>query len=122
VAILPVVILRTVSGSGIALYHQVNWRNSNTKHQTNIDWDRFLDILEVSMGKNLVILRYFFEYWQYLLHMVCLYGALEGCRLYLDVSLPDCPNKKCGMNLEATPLHLACFAGCSTAVEKLPES
>ena len=118
---LPVV--GTVSGSGIAPHHRnPNWHNSNTKHQTNIDWDRFLDILERIHGKNRVALaEYLFpEYNSYLLHMVCLCGAPEDVvQVLLDISLLPL-TKKCGMNLEATPLHLACFAGCSAhTVEKL---
>jgi ankyrin repeat protein len=116
---LPVV--DTASGT-MSQHRNSNRHNSNTKHQTNIDWDRFLDIWEGTHGKSRVALaEYLFtEYNSYLLHIVCLCGAPEDVvQALLDVSLLPL-TKKCGMNMKATPLHLACFAGCSPhTVEKL---
>jgi hypothetical protein len=107
---LPVV--DNVAVSGNVPHHRNNPKrhNSNTKHQTNIDWDRFLDIFQstVALAQHL-----FPEYNCCLLHIVCLCSAPEDVvQALLDISLLPL-RKKCGMDMEATPLHLACFAGCS---------
>jgi ankyrin repeat protein len=108
--------------SGTVPHHQNVNRHINTKHQTAIDWDRFLDILESINGESRVALaeHFFPEYRSYLLHIVCLCGAPEDVvQALLNASLLPV-TQKCGMNMEATPLHLACFAGSSArTVEEL---
>jgi ankyrin repeat protein len=87
------------------------------KKKRAIDWDRFLVMfqsLETTMRVAAAELS--LNPWGcHLLHIVCIcWAPPDVVQVLLSVStLPL--TKKCGMAMEATPLHLACFFGCKAA-------